>query len=299
MSDSTPIRSDPLATSFGRGTPLAVAVLAAGLGTRMKSALPKVLHPVCGRPALAYVLDAVRELGPRRLVVVTGPGDDDQVAAALPEGCERAPQAERLGSGDALKAAMAVLGDFEGDVMAINGDVPLVTPELLAGLLAQHRNATSRATITSIVLDDPGHYGRVLRRADGDLAAIVEARDASSDELAVREINVGFYVFDAGELRRLLPGLKAANDQGEYYLTDLVAAFIAAGDRAAVFATADVPATIGINTRVELAEVDRIMRARLLERLMLDGVGGSTRRRPTSTGASPSVATPCCGRRRC
>ena len=273
MSDSTPIRPDPLATSFGRGTPLAVAVLAAGLGTRMKSALPKVLHPVCGRPALAYVLDAVRELGPRRLVVVTGPGDDDPVAAALPAGCERAPQAERLGSGDALKTAMTVLGDFEGDVLVVSGDVPLVTAELLAGLLAQHRDATSRATITSIVLADPGHYGRVVRGPDGDLAAIVEARDAGPDELAVREINVGLYAFDAGELRRLLPALKADNDQGEYYLTDLVAAFIAAGDRAAVFATADVPATIGINTRVELAEVDRIMRARLLERLMLDGVG--------------------------
>jgi bifunctional UDP-N-acetylglucosamine pyrophosphorylase/glucosamine-1-phosphate N-acetyltransferase len=247
-------------------------VLAAGLGTRMKSDLPKVMHPVCGRPLLAYVLDAAAALGPERVVVVTGSGDDDPVVAALPAGTRRAVQAERLGSGDAVRAGMVALEDFEGDVMVLNGDVPLVGADLLAGLRRHHVDCTARATITTVVLGDPIHYGRVIRDASGDLTRIVEARDASPEELAVTEINVGFYVFDAVELRRFLPTLTADNAQGEYYLTDLVHRFLEDGDRVAAFLTADVEATMGVNSRVELAQVNAIMRGRILEGLMLAGV---------------------------
>jgi bifunctional UDP-N-acetylglucosamine pyrophosphorylase / glucosamine-1-phosphate N-acetyltransferase len=259
-------------TSSRASRPLAVIVLAAGLGTRMKSAIPKVMHPVCGRPLLAYVLDAAAALDPARVVVVTGAGDDDPVGAALPPGVQRAVQTERLGSGDALRAGMSGLADFEGDVMVLIGDAPLAGAELFAGLRRHHVECTARATITTVVLADPAHYGRIVRDSAGDLTAIVEARDASPEELAITEINSGFYVFDAAELRRLLPTLTADNAQGEYYLTDLVDRFLRAGDRVAAFLTADVEASMGVNSRVDLAQVSAIMRARILERLMLDGV---------------------------
>jgi len=261
--------------------PLAVVVLAAGLGTRMKSDLPKVLHPICGRPLLAYVLDAAAALQPERLVVVVGPEQEyDRVRAALPSTAISVVQQERLGSGDAVRAGMDPLAGFDGDVMVLNGDVPLVGEELLLRLRRHHIDCTARATITSVVLAEPAHYGRVVRDANGDVRRIVEARDASPEERAVAEINVGFYVFDAAELRRFLPSLTADNAQGEYYLTDLVHRFLEAGDRVADFLTADVEASMGVNSRVELAGVTAIMRARILERLMLDG---ATVEDPSST----------------
>jgi bifunctional UDP-N-acetylglucosamine pyrophosphorylase/glucosamine-1-phosphate N-acetyltransferase len=263
--------ADQPISSSRASRPLAVIVLAAGLGTRMKSDLPKVMHPVCGRPLLAYVLDAAAALAPARIVVVTGPGQDE-VDAVLPPGAARAVQAERLGSGDAVRAGMAPLAEFDGDVMVLIGDAPLAGAELLAGLRRHHVDCTARATITTVVLSDPVHYGRVIRDASGDLARIVEARDASPEELAIAEINSGFYIFDAAELRRFLPTLTTDNAQGEYYLTDLVHRFLEAGDRVAAFLTADVEASMGVNSRVELAEVNAIMRGRILERLMLDGV---------------------------
>ena len=266
--------------------PLAVVVLAAGLGTRMKSDLPKVLHPICGRPLLAYVLDAAVSVRPARLVVVTGPEEEhERVRATLPAAAEAVVQQERLGSGDALRAGMAALEGFDGDVMALNGDVPLVTGALLAGL-RKHHVETGRATVTTVVLADPAHYGRVLRDGHGDVRAIVEARDASPAELAVREINVGFYVFDAAELRRLLPTLTADNAQGEYYITALVDRFLEAGDRVGAFLTADVEASMGVNSRRELADVSAIMRARILDRLMAEGV---TIEDPSSTYADHGV----------
>ena len=252
--------------------PLAVMILAAGLGTRMKSDLPKVMHPVCGRPLLAYVLDAAAALEPARMVVVTGAGDDDPVAAALPAGVERAVQAERLGSGDAVRAGMGPLAGFEGDVMVLNGDVPLVGAELLAGLRRHHVDCTARATVTTVVLADPIHYGRVIRDAGGDLARIVEARDASPQELAVSEINVGFYVFDAAELRRFCRRSRPTTRRASTTSPSSCIAFSTAGDRVAAFLTADVEASMGVNSRVELAQVTAIMRARILEGLMLDGV---------------------------
>ena len=255
----------------GAERPLAVIVMAAGLGTRMKSDLPKVLHHVCGRPLLLYVLDAARGLGVARLIAVTGPGDDDPVAAALPAGCERAVQHERRGSGDAVRAGMTVLDGFDGDVLVLNGDHPLMSVEVLAGLLARHRHESAQATITTVVRDDPV-FGRVIRDDEGGVARIVEMRDATPAEAAVRELNVGFYVFAADRLRTALPRLRADNDQGELYLTDLIHLLLADGDRVAAFVTGDLEATIGVNSRVELAQVNAVMRRRLLERLMLDGV---------------------------
>jgi bifunctional UDP-N-acetylglucosamine pyrophosphorylase / glucosamine-1-phosphate N-acetyltransferase len=250
--------------------PLAVIVLAAGLGTRMRSDLPKLLHPVCGRPMLAYVLDAVAEAGPERTVVVTAPSHD-ALAAILPEGVERAVQAEQRGTGDAAAAGLAALGGFAGDVVVLNGDHPLTTGSFVSGLVAAHRASGARATLTAQTFD-PRHYGRVVRHGDGRLAGIVEYRDATPEQRAITETNVGAYVFAAEALRGALPRLRSDNDQGEYYLTDVIGLLLADGDEVAVHRTEDRGVTQGVNSRVELAGVAAEVRRRLLEELMLSGV---------------------------
>jgi bifunctional UDP-N-acetylglucosamine pyrophosphorylase / glucosamine-1-phosphate N-acetyltransferase len=251
--------------------PLAVVILAAGLGTRMKSELPKVLHEVCGRPMLSYVVDASLSLSPERIVVVTGP-DHDAVSDILPRGCERAVQHERRGTGDAVRSGMEPLDGFAGDVLILVGDAPLVDGELLRALVQAHRAAGARATVATAVLAEPAHYGRVVRGADGGVDHIVEARDASAHELAIAEVNTGFYVVDAALLRAVLPRLRPTNAQGELYLTDAVQLAIADGARVAAYVVRDPQVMLAINSRVELAEVNAVMRRRLVERLMLAGV---------------------------
>lgn len=251
--------------------PLAVVILAAGLGTRMKSDAPKVLHEVCGRPMLAYVIDAALSLSPERLVVVTGP-EQDAVAEILPTGCERAIQAERRGTGDAVRAGLEALVGFDGDVMVLYGDVPLVDAAFVDGLARCHRDADAEATLTTVVLEDPAHYGRIVRDQEGRVARIVEYRDASPEERDIDEINVGLYVFRSASLRGALSRLSSANAQGELYLTDVVHLLLDAGHTVATCAADDEEMCMGVNSRVELAIVNAAMRGRLLERLMLAGV---------------------------
>jgi bifunctional UDP-N-acetylglucosamine pyrophosphorylase/glucosamine-1-phosphate N-acetyltransferase len=251
--------------------PLAVVVLAAGLGTRMKSDVPKVLHEVCGRPMLAYVIDAALSISPERIVVVTGP-DQQAVADILPVGCERAVQEERRGTGDAARAGLAPLAGYAGDVVVLMGDAPLVDGQFLHDLVQAHRDAGSRATVATALLAEPVHYGRVVRDAAGGVRRIVEARDASPEELLLTEVNTGFYVFDAALLQAVLPRLQPGNAQGELYLTDAVHLALDDGVAVGVHVAADPEVMLAINSRVELAEVNAIMRRRLLERLMLAGV---------------------------
>ena len=144
--------------------PLAVVILAAGLGTRMKSDDPKVLHEVCGRPMLSYVIDAALSVSPERIVVVTGP-DQEAIAEIMPVGCERAVQQERRGTGDAVRAGLEPLSDFTGDVMVLYGDVPLVHGDFVAGLFQRHLDADAAATLTTVCLDDPAHYGRIVNKS--------------------------------------------------------------------------------------------------------------------------------------
>jgi bifunctional UDP-N-acetylglucosamine pyrophosphorylase / glucosamine-1-phosphate N-acetyltransferase len=252
-------------------TPLAVVILAAGLGTRMKSDRPKVLHEVCGRPMLSYVVDAALSASPERVIVVTGP-EQDAIADVMPVGCERAVQEERRGTGDAVRAGLAPLEGFAGDVVVLVGDAPLVDGAFLDGLVEAHRAAGSRATVATAVLTEPGHYGRVVRDESGGVRRIVEARDAAGDELRLNEVNTGFYVFDAALLRGVLPRLEPINAQGELYLTDAVQLALADGVRVEGYAAPDPEVVLAINSRVELAEVNAVMRRRLLERLMLAGV---------------------------
>jgi len=251
--------------------PLAVVILAAGLGTRMKSDIPKVLHQVCGRPMLSYVIDAALSVSPDRVVVVTGP-DQDAITEILPVGCERAVQQQRLGTGDAVRAGLEPLAGFDGDVMVLMGDAPLVDGPFLTGLLETHGVSGARSTMATAVLADPVHYGRVVRDDDGGVRRVVEARDAAPDELLLTEVNTGFYVFDAELLRGLLPRLQPANAQAELYLTDVVHLALADGEAVEAYVAADPEVMLAINSRVELAAVNALMRRRLVERLMLAGV---------------------------
>jgi len=254
------------------GQGLSVVVLAAGEGKRFRSAIPKPLHPVAGRPLLWHVLAAAGPLKADRTVVVVGSGAD-RVAAAV-EGFDLGPvelavQASQRGTGDALAAALPLL-EGGGDVLVLSGDTPLVSTGLLERLLEAHRSARAAATLATCVLEDPTGYGRVLRDRDGNLTGVVEERDASGSQRALREVSAGLYVFRRATLDGLAR-LRPDNHQGEYYLPDLVPLVLAGGDRVA---TAEVPEeeARGVNDRIELAAAEAVLRRRLLERLMLGGV---------------------------
>jgi bifunctional UDP-N-acetylglucosamine pyrophosphorylase / glucosamine-1-phosphate N-acetyltransferase len=262
-------------------TPLAAVVLAAGLGTRMRSETPKHLHPLLGRRLADWVIEAVRELGPAPLVVVTSPDARDAF-----EGVATAVQEKPRGTGDAAAAARASLDGFEGDVLVVTGDAATITPELLGRLLQTHRDAEAAATVLSFELEEPGAYGRIVRGGDGTLQAIVEARDAGEDELAIREVNSSIYVFDAQRLWPALESLKPDNAQGELYLTDTVRDLAAAGERVAVHKAEDPSECEGVNTRAELAAAAAVLRDRINTAHMLAGV---TIVDPDSTWIDPSV----------
>ncbi len=254
------------------GQGLSVVVLAAGEGKRFRSAAPKPLHPVAGRPLLWHVLAAAAPLKADRTVVVVGNGAD-QVAAAV-DGFDLGPvgfavQADQRGTGDALATAVPLL-DGDGDVLVLSGDTPLITVDLLEGLLDAHRSARAAATLLTCTLEDPTGYGRILRDAGGAVTGVVEERDATPAQRRLREVGAGVYVFRRPVLDGLAE-LRPDNDQGEYYLPDLVPLVLAGGGRVATF---EGPATEarGVNDRVELAAAEAALRRRLLERLMLGGV---------------------------
>jgi len=264
----------------------AVLVLAAGRGARMKSETPKVLHQLMGRTLLEHVLNAALYLGPARLVLVTGFGAEavearaaEFLAAPRPDGfAAPAPvfvrQAEQLGTGHAVAQARAALADFQGPVLIMAGDVPLVSPNTLEGLLRAHQALEAHLSVLTVSLADPGAYGRVIRDEAGWLARIVEYRDADEDERGILEINSGLYAAQAGPLFEALDGLTADNDQREYYLTDVAADFRRRGLKAAAV---EIPAAsayevLGINDRLELAEAQAILRDRINEAWLRAGV---------------------------
>jgi bifunctional UDP-N-acetylglucosamine pyrophosphorylase/glucosamine-1-phosphate N-acetyltransferase len=262
-------------------TNLAAVVLAAGLGTRMHSETPKHLHPLLGRRLADWVIEAVRELGPEPLVVVTSPD-----ARGAFQGVEVAVQQEPRGTGDATAAARPSLDGFEGDVLVVTGDAATITSELLARLLETHRSLDAAATVLSFELGEPGAYGRIVRGDDGALKAIVEARDASPDELAIQEVNSSIYVFDAVKLWPALERLQPDNAQSELYLTDTVRDLAASGERVAVHKAEDAAEAEGVNTRAELAAAAASLRDRINHAHMLAGV---TIVDPASTWIEPSV----------
>jgi bifunctional UDP-N-acetylglucosamine pyrophosphorylase/glucosamine-1-phosphate N-acetyltransferase len=260
---------------------LAAVVLAAGLGTRMRSETPKHLHPLLGRRLVDWVLEAAGELRPQPLVVVTSPDAKDAFAEVTV-----AVQDEPRGTGDAAAAAREALGGFEGDVLVVSGDAAAITSELLGRLLETHRREDAAATVLSFDRADPGAYGRVVRDGDNGLSAIVEATDASEDELALKEVNSSIYVFAADKLWPALERLRPENAQGELYLTDTVRDLVSAGERVAVYKAENGAEAEGVNTRVELAAAAAVLRDRVNEEHML---AGATIVDPATTWIDPSV----------
>ncbi len=250
---------------------VAAVVLAAGKGKRMRSRLPKVLHPLCGRPMLSYVLDALRPVVSGPVVVVVG-ADAEPVRAALPEGAVVAVQPEPLGTAHAVACALPHLGEFEGVVVVAYGDVPLVRPQTFRRLVEQHVQEGNAATLVSATVPDPAGYGRVIRAPDGTLDRVVEEADATPQERAVCEVNTGLGCFTLGALREVLPRIRADNVQKEYYLTDAFRLLREGGSRVGILRLEEAEEVMGINTRQELARAEAELRQRVLLELMASGV---------------------------
>jgi len=234
-------------------------VLAAGQGKRMKSELPKVLHTVCGRPMLHYVLEAIAAVQPERTVVVLGHGHE-QVAPHLPAGCMVALQDRQLGTGHAVLAAAEHI--LPGPLLVLPGDTPLVTGEVLWKLVAEHAESGAAATVLTMELDDPTGYGRIVRDTDGSVLYIVEHRDASAEEQAIREVNSGMYVLTAPLALEILAGVESNNDQGEVYLTDVIAGLRARGEKVSASRVGDPTSVLGVNSQEELAAAEALMARR-------------------------------------
>jgi bifunctional UDP-N-acetylglucosamine pyrophosphorylase/glucosamine-1-phosphate N-acetyltransferase len=244
--------------------------MAAGEGTRMRSSLPKMLHPVCGRPMVAWPVLAAREAGAGRVAVIVSPSHD--LSDALPEGTETIVQPEADGTGGAARAALDLIRGSE-TVLFLSGDHPVIGAGSVTGLLEAHASTEAAATMLTIELEEPGVYGRVVRDADGWVERVFEPKGAGdAEELSIREINAGSYAFDTGPLAEALEGLSNDNPQGEYLLPDVFPALTAAGLRVAAHRTEDLAVTMGVNNRVELAAAEAEARRRILERHMRDGV---------------------------
>ncbi len=238
----------------------------------MRSVLPKMLHPVCGQPMVAWPILAAREAGAGRVAAIVSPGHD--ISAALPEGVETVVQPESDGTGGAIRAALPLIEESE-TVLVLSGDVPLIGTDTIASLLDAHAASSAAATMLTIELDSPGAYGRVVRGAGGEVERVVEAKavgDASSEQLSIREVNAGTYAFDAGPLVAALETLSNDNAQGEYYLPDVFPALREAGHTVAAHLADDLAVTMGVNNRADLAAVEGEARRRILEAHMLAGV---------------------------
>ncbi|MBY6263422.1 bifunctional UDP-N-acetylglucosamine diphosphorylase/glucosamine-1-phosphate N-acetyltransferase GlmU [Azospirillum sp. 412522] len=249
--------------------PLACVILAAGKGTRMKSDLPKVLHRVAGRPMVGHVLAAVKTLDPDHVVVVVGPGMDNVAAAVAPY--PTAVQHEQRGTADAVRAAFGLLEGFTGDVVVLYGDTPLVTPDTLRALVQARRQASDPAVVVlGMRPGDPGAYGRLILNARGGLEKIVEYLDASEEERAVTLCNAGLMAFDGARMFDLIGSVGNDNAKSEYYLTDVVQIARRVGMACAVVEAAPAE-VVGVNSRAELAEVEKLLQRRLRKAAMDNG----------------------------
>jgi bifunctional UDP-N-acetylglucosamine pyrophosphorylase/glucosamine-1-phosphate N-acetyltransferase len=250
---------------------LAAVILAAGRGTRMKSDLPKVLHRVAGLPMACYPARLATALGSSPAVMVIGHGASAVEKALADEGLLFAVQNEQLGTGHALLCAREALADFAGTILLLCGDVPLLRQETVARLLSYHGARKAAVTVLTSRVENPHGYGRIVRNGE-EVLRIVEEKDATAAEKAILEINTGIYAFEAPYVFEALRGLKTDNAQGEYYLTDVLAMARAAGRRVCALDAAEADETLGINDRLQLAAAGALMRRRINEDLMREGV---------------------------
>ncbi len=251
---------------------LSVLILAAGEGTRMKSAAPKVLHLAAGKPLLAHVLDAVSALKGAASGVVLGRSADEVKARFAGRPLNYFFQKERRGSGHAVRTARTWLARRKGDVIVLCGDAPLVKPGTLKTLVSLHRRERNAATLLTARVPDPSGYGRIVRGSDGRPAAIVEHKDADPAQLALDEINSGTYVFRVSDLLKALDRVRPNNAKGEYYLTDVIGLLALDGKSLGALRVEGLEECLGVNTRAELAAAEKILRRREADRLMADGV---------------------------
>lgn len=248
--------------------PLACVILAAGQGTRMKSDLPKVLHPIAGLPMIKHVIKACEELNPQKIVVVVAPHMDVVEKAVAPHKC--VVQSKALGTGDAVKAAKDELKNFKGDVIILFGDAPLITATALRNLQMKRQETKAAIVVAGFVPADPSPYGRLIIDAKGNLTGIVEAKEAMPEQRAIKLCNGGVMLFAADKLLGLLDKLRDNNSKKEFYLTDCIALACEAGE---LCVASEMPAdeVLGVNSRVELAEAEKLMQQRLRRTAMENG----------------------------
>ena len=267
---------------------LEVIILAAGLGTRMKSRTIKVLHRAAGRPLIDYVIGMANALTSQAPVVIVG-HQREEVRKAIGDRARFAVQEEQLGTGHAvLQASQVLSGELSGrKVLILSGDVPLTRIETLQQLIEEHERSQNALTVLTMRLDDPAMYGRIVRDGSGAVTKIVEAKDASDAERAIHEVNAGIYLFEGANLFEQLKGLSPANAQREYYLTDMIAILRAAGKRVGAVIASEPVEALGVNSRAELATVEEEIQRRVVSRLMADGV---TFRNPATVVIDSTVA---------
>ncbi|MFA9559784.1 bifunctional UDP-N-acetylglucosamine diphosphorylase/glucosamine-1-phosphate N-acetyltransferase GlmU [Evansella sp. AB-rgal1] len=246
-------------------------ILAAGKGTRMKSDLYKVLHPVCGKPMVQHIVDQIKDCNVKKTIAVVGHGAE-KVKDQLGKDVEYVLQEEQLGTGHAVMQAEGLLREEEGTTVVLCGDTPLLTKKTIDALLLEHETKGAKATILTAKAEEPTGYGRVIRDKDGAVNKIVEQKDANEEELSVKEINTGTYCFDNKALFLALKNVGNSNAQGEYYLPDVIEILQRDGEAIAAFQTLDFNETIGVNDRVALSTAEVLMKRRINEQLMRDGV---------------------------
>lgn len=250
---------------------LKTIILAAGKGTRMKSAIPKVLHPVCGKPMIQYVLDVAKAAGSKQMIVVLG-HMIDSVRQQLPGDVLTVEQKKLLGTADAVKSTYSHLKSFKGDILILCGDTPLLTKETMRALVKKHRSSKAICTFLTAVVHDPQGYGRVIRDMEGRVVAIREDKDAVGFEREIAEINSGVYCVNAPALFAALNNVKQNKAKKEFYLTDIIEIFKEDGQGVETVATDNFKEALGVNSRIDLAQSQDIIRRRILDKLMLAGV---------------------------
>jgi bifunctional UDP-N-acetylglucosamine pyrophosphorylase/glucosamine-1-phosphate N-acetyltransferase len=265
---------------------LAVVILAAGMGKRMKSDIPKVLHPVLGRPMLSYLLDAVNNLSPKRVVLVVGHGAQDVKKISDSKKITYVVQTKQLGTGHAANCAKSALKNFKGNILILNGDFPLITSSSLKKFMKDHEKKNADLSILTALIDDSYGYGRIKRDQNGDVIGIVEEKDASREERLIDEINSGTYCVKSSFLWNALKKINSRNKQSEYYLTDIVKSAHKDSLKVNGVIVSDSDEVMGVNDRSELSYVQSVLKWRINESLMRSGV---TLIDPETTYISPEV----------